>query len=128
MIKRNVLLTVSSLLAMLLATIHIADDVVRGIDRVSGWNVIGLTIFVVWLYGILSLSDRRSGYIIMLLGSLFTAGIPLLHMFYGVSRTMAKFPNDNLLFVWTLWALGITAWYAVILSARGLWKREWLSS
>jgi len=125
MIKGNLKLIVSSLLTMLLCTIHIADDIVRGIDRMSLWNLIGVTILVVWLFGVLSLNHRRSGYIIMLLGSLFGALIPITHMYFGISRTLAKFPNSSLLFVWTLWALATLAWYAVILSARGLWTREW---
>ena len=123
--KRNVTLTVTSLLSILLFTLHVSDDIVRGVDKISSANLIGVTIFVVWLYGILPLGDRRSGYVIMLLGSLF-AGLPALaHMITGVSRTMAKSPGGALLFVWTLWALAITANFSVVLSVRGLWRREW---
>ena len=126
--KRNVTLTVTSLLSMLLFTLHISDDIVRGIDRISSANLIGVTIFVVWLYGILTIGDRRSGYVIMLLGSLFAGVPPLAHMITGVSRTMAKSPNGALFFVWTLWALAITANFSVVLSVRGLWRRDWASA
>jgi hypothetical protein len=123
--NRNVTLTVTSVLSIFLFLLHISDDVVRGIDKIGPANLIGLSIFVLWLYGTLTLGDRRSGYVIMLLGSLFGAVIPVAHMIAGVSRTLASSPDGALLFVFTLWALGVTATYAVVLSARGLWRREW---
>jgi hypothetical protein len=61
----------------------------------------------------------------MLLGSLFGAVPALAHMITGVSRTLANSPDGALLFVFTLWALAVTATFSVVLSARGLWRREW---
>jgi hypothetical protein len=124
-VNRNVTLTSSSLLSILLFILHVSDDVVRGIDKVGPANLIGVSIFVVWLYGTLTLGDRRSGYVIMLLGSLFGAVGPLAHMITGVSRTLANSPDGALFFVFTLWALAVTATFSVVLSARGLWRREW---
>jgi len=124
-VNRNVTLTSSSVLSILLFILHVADDVVRGIDSIGPANLIGVSIFVVWLYGTLTLGDRRSGYIIMLLGSLFGAVPALAHMITGVSRTLANSPDGALLFVFTLWALAVTATFSVVLSARGLWRREW---
>lgn len=123
--NRNVTLSSSSVLSIVLFILHVSDDVVRGIDTVGPANLIGVSIFVLWLYGTLALSDRRSGYVIMLLGSLFGAVIPIAHMITGVSRTLANSPNGALLFVFTLWALAVTAIFSVVLSARGLWRREW---
>lgn len=123
--NRNVTLTGTSLLSILLFLLHISDDVVRGIDRIGPANLIGVGIFVTWLYGVLALGDRRSGYIIMLLGSLFGAVPALAHMITGVSRTLANSPDGALLFVYTLWMLAVTATFSVVLSARGLWRREW---
>ena len=124
---RNVTLTSSSVLSLFLVILHVSDDVVRGIDRVGPANLIGVTIFVVWLYGTLALGDRRSGYVITLLGALFGAGIAMLHMVNGVSRTLANKPDGAILFVFTLWALAIAATFTVVLAARGLWRREWAS-
>ena len=123
--QRNVTLTVSSLLSLLLFILHISDDVARGIDKIGPANLIGVSIFVLWLYGTLALGDRRSGYVIMLLGSLFGAVPALAHMITGVSRTLARSPDGALLFVFTLWALAVTATFSVVLSARGLWRRDW---
>jgi hypothetical protein len=122
---RNVTLTVSSLLSLLLFILHISDDIVRGIDRIGPANLIGVGIFVLWLYGTLTLGDRRSGYVITLLGSLFAAVPALAHMITGVSRTLARSPDGGLVFIFTLWALAVTATFSVVLSARGLWRREW---
>jgi len=127
-LRSNVTLTSSSTLTIALFVLHVSDDVVRGIDKIGPLNLIGVSIFVVWLYGTLVLSDRRSGYIIMLLGSLFGAVPSLAHMVTGVSRTLASSANGTLLFVFTLWALAITATFSVVLSVRGLLRREWARS
>jgi len=127
-LRSNVTLTSSSILTIVLFVLHVSDDVVRGIDKIGPLNLIGVSIFVVWLYGTLALSDRRSGYIIMLLGSLFGAVPALAHMVTGVSRTLADSANGALLFVFTLWALAITATFSVVLSVRGLLRREWTRS
>jgi hypothetical protein len=125
---RNVTLTVTNLLSLLLVLLHVSDDVVRGIDSVSAANLIGVSIFVLWLYGTLTLGDRRSGYIIMLLGSAFGAVIGMSHMVTGVSNTLAKTPAGAHLFIWTLWALATIATYSTVLAARGLRRREWTLS
>src|SRR5688572_27946123 len=123
--NRNVTLTVASLLSIVLFILHISDDIARGIDKIGPANLIGVGIFVLWLYGTLMLGDRRSGYVIMLLGSLFGAAPALAHMITGVSRTLARSPDGALLFIFTLWALAVTATFSVVLSARGLWRRDW---
>ena len=66
--------------------------------------------------------ERRSGYVIMLLGGLFAAAIPVLHMRgAGVGGEFAK-SSGAFFFVWTLLALGVTGVYSVILAAHGLWS------
>ena len=121
--KHRIMLTVSSLLSILLFSIHVTDDIVRGIDRVGPQSVIGFLIMVVWLYGALVLSERRAGLIIVLLGGILAAGVPMLH-FSGAlvsSREFARSPGA-FLFIWTLWALGVTGMFSVVLATRGLWS------
>ena len=120
--KRNVTLTVTSLLSILLFTLHVSDDIVRGIDKISSWNLIGVTIFVVWLYGILALGDRRSGYIIMLLVSIFGTGIPILHMTGAgfVGGRVAPNSSGAFFWVWQNFALCVISIFSFILSVRGL--------
>jgi hypothetical protein len=65
------MLTIASLLSILFFTFHLADDIARGIEPGTLTNLAAVPTFVVWLYGTLVLAERRSGYIIALLGGLF---------------------------------------------------------
>jgi hypothetical protein len=124
--KPNVILTVASLLSILLLTFHVAGDIVRGMEKGGISNLIAVPILVVWLYGTLVLAERRSGYIIILLGSLLALGVPVIHMKgAGVGAQVAKAPSGGFFFVWTLLALGVTALFSIILSVRGLWGPQW---
>ena len=126
--KRSVMLTITSLLSILFFTFHLADDIVRGFEPGGLTNLIGgVLISVVWLYGTLVLAERRSGYIIILLGSLLSLAVPVVHMKgkgVGVASGIAN-SSGGFFFVWTLIALGVTALFSVILSARGLWSLPW---
>ena len=102
--KQNVMLTIASLLSILLLTLHITDDIVRGISKAEPSNI-ALAVLVVLLYGTLVLAERRSGYVIMLLVGLFAAGMPVIHMRGAHYGEIAK-STGGFFFVWTLWALG----------------------
>jgi hypothetical protein len=120
--KENVMLTIASLLSILFIKFHLADDIVRGLEPGTLSNLIALPILVVWLYGTLVLAGKRSGYVILLLGSLLGLVVPVIHMKgAGVGGAMAK-SSGAFFFIWTLLALGVTALFSVILSAHGLWK------
>jgi hypothetical protein len=121
--KNNATLTVTSLLSILLFTFHLSDDIVRGFEPGGFKQVSGILIAVLWLYGTLVLSGRRSGYIIVLLGSLLGSLMPLAHM-RGAGLVGGRVAGSSgmLLWVWTLIAIGITAFFSVILSVRGLWS------
>ena len=118
--KPNALLTITSLLSILLMTLHITDDIVRGLSPPGRDNVGAVVIFVVWLFGTLALSERRWGYAIMLLGGLFAAAMPVLHM-RGARYPAIATSSGGFFFVWTLIAVGVSGTFAVFLSARALW-------
>ena len=118
--KPNVLLVVTSLLSILLMSIHIAEDIVLGFAGGGLTNLIAIGILVVYLCGALLWSNRRWGLVILLLGSLLALLMPVLHMRgtgVGVKRSAGAF-----FFIWTLYALGITGTFGVVLSAQGLWN------
>src|SRR5215475_14681855 len=117
--KQNVMLTIASLLSILLLTLHITDDIVRGISKAEPSNI-ALAVLVLLLYGTLVLAERRSGYVIMLLVGLLAAAMPVMHMRGAHYGEIAKSPG-GFFFVWTLWALGGLGGFTLILSARGLW-------
>ncbi len=77
--KPSVLLPISSLLSILLLTIHITDDIVRGISKAESSNI-ALVVLVILLYGTLVLSERRSGHVIMLIVGFFAVLMPVMHM------------------------------------------------
>ncbi len=114
--KPSVLLTVASLLSLLLIMFHLTDDVLLQAEGAVKFPI-PVIIFVVWLYGTLMLSDRVSGYIIMLLGGLAAAGMIVVHSKGGVVHKSGGF-----FFVWTMFALSATGWFTAILSAHGLWR------
>jgi hypothetical protein len=125
--KQSVLLTITSVLTLLLLTLHLADDIVRGFEKGVPSNLLAVPIAVIWLYGTLVLAERRSGYIIVLLGSLLGAYVPVVHFRLAggaVGRGIAT-SSGALLWVWTLLAIGVLAVFSVILSAQGLWKLQW---
>lgn len=121
--KQNVALTTASLLSIFLMTLHMADDIVRGFDTVRSIAFL-VPILVIWSYGTLVLAGRRSGYVIVLLGSLVATLVPVIH-FRGTgavaSGEIAR-TNGAFLFVWALIALGVTALFSVVLAVLGLWR------
>jgi hypothetical protein len=118
--KHSGILVVTSLLSILLLTLHITDDIVRGISKAESSNI-ALLVLVAFLYGTLVLAERRSGHIIMLLVGVFAAGMPVIHM-RGVHYPEIAKSSGGFFFVWTLWALGGVGGLTVILAARGLWN------
>ena len=101
--KENMMLTIASLLSILLLTLHITDDIVRGISKAEPSNI-ALAVLVVLLYGTLVLAERRSGYAIMLLVGLFAAATPVMHMRGAHYGEIAK-STGGFFFVWTLLSL-----------------------
>jgi len=126
--NRSIMLTITSLLSILFFTLHLADDIVRGFEPGGLLNLVGgVLISVVWLYGTLVLSERRSGYIIMLLGSFLSLAVPVIHMKgkgVGIASGIAN-SSGGFFFIWMLIALGVTALFSVILAVRGLWSPPW---
>ena len=120
--KDKATLSITSLLAILFFALHWTDDIVRGISTAGVSGLGGVLILVVWLYGTQVLGERRLGYIIMLLGSIFGLGVLVIHM-RGAGLVGGRIANSSGVFfwVWTLIALGVTSAFSIILSARGLW-------
>jgi hypothetical protein len=127
--KHHKILTIASLLSILFMIFHLTDDFLHegGLAVRGPWNLIPVPILVVWLYGTLLLAERKSGYIIMLIGGLIALGMPVLHMALATTvrdNEIARARGDYL-FVWMLLALGVTGLFSLILSARGLWSLRW---
>jgi hypothetical protein len=122
--KPDRLSTIASLLTVLLLSLHLADDIVRGYEEGVLWNLIAIPIVVLWLYGALVLGDRQSGRLITLVFSLLATGVPIIHFqgAKGFAGWRVAGTSGATFFVWTLLAIGITALLGFLLSARGLWR------
>ena len=125
--KHNLTLTITSLLSILFMTFHLTSDTLHakvGTPEAGGSTLVAVPILVVWLYGTLVLAERRSGYIIMLVGSLIALGVPVIHVMGagGIFRGQIAKSSPAFLFVWTLHALAVTGMFSLILSVRGLWS------
>ena len=121
--KHKVTLTITSLLSIVLFALHWMDEVARGLETGGPSALGGVLILVVWLYATLVLGERRSGYILMLLGGIFGLGVLVLHM-QGAGIVGRRIANTSGIFFWvlTLIALGVTSTFSAILAARGLWS------
>jgi len=126
--KHGLMLTIASLLSLLFLIFHLAGDIVYGYEPGGLSNLLmTVPISVVWLYGALLLSERRSGQIIMLLGGLVSMLVPYAHMKgkgVGIASRLAG-TSGHLFFVWSLLAIGVLGLFSVILAARTLWKPQW---
>ncbi|HET9012117.1 MAG TPA: hypothetical protein VFN38_09910 [Gemmatimonadaceae bacterium] len=113
--KHTGALRVTSLVSLLLLTVHMTHDVLGQRDGAVLYPI-PVAIFAVWLYATLVLSDRVWGHVVMLLGGLFSAGMIVVH-----SRGFVVGKSGGFFVVWTLFALATTGWVTMILSAQGLW-------
>jgi len=127
--KDKVTLTITSLLSILFMTFHLAQDTLHakvGNPEAGGSTLVAVPVLVIWLYGTLMLTERRSGYVIMLVGSILAMGIPVIHVMgpKGIfTGEMAKY-SGAFVFFWTFFVLGVTGMLSFILSLRGLWNLQ----
>jgi hypothetical protein len=116
------MLRITALLSLLLLTLHVTDDIVRGISKAESSNT-ALVVLVILLYGTLVLAERRWGHVIMFIVGLFAFAMPVMHM-RGAHYPQIAASAGGFFFVWTLWALGALGGVTMILSVRGLWSRR----
>jgi hypothetical protein len=123
--KHRVTLTITSLFSILLFSLHWADEVARGLEPGTVSAVGGLLILAVWLSATFAFAERRLGLVIILLGSILAAGVPILHM-QGRGLVLGRYGTTNasamFFWVWTNIALGASGMLSVVLSVRELWS------
>lgn len=122
--KHSVLLTIASLLSIVLLMCHLVDDFVRGISPVGPWALLTLPFFGGWLYATLVVPERRSGYIVNLLGGMAALSMPVLHLRREWSVVSISKPG-TFFFIFTLLALGALGIFSIIFSVRGLINPQW---
>src|SRR5207249_1134108 len=73
--KPSVLLTGTTQLTALFLTLHVADDIARGIDTIGLHSLPAMLVLGLWLYGTLVLRGRAWGYLLQLLFSIVGLGV-----------------------------------------------------
>jgi hypothetical protein len=128
--KQTVMLTTASLLTILLMTFHLAGDILFKMAPAGLANLFAVFILAGLLCGTLLLAERRAGYIIIFFGSVLGLVMPVLHMkgTRGVIGGEIGKSSEAFFFVWILLALGVTATFSMILSARALLSLPWRRS
>ena len=119
----NLMLRNTSLLLLLLLTLHVVDDVVHGFDSAGLMNMIGIVVLGFLIYGTLVLYDRVSGHIVMLFIALFSALMPVIHLRSVRINEIAQ-ANGGFFFIWTLWALGVIGLFCMILAVHVILERR----
>ena len=119
--NENKMLRAACLVTILLLSLHVTDDIVRGISKAEFSNFYAVLYLVIMLLGPLFLAERRSGYVIMLLTGIIGLGMPFIHM-RGRHYPDYAASGNGFFFVWTLFAVGVIGLLAVILAARALWR------
>ena len=120
--KRTTVLIVLSLLNALFFALHLTGDIVFGIEEGGPDILVGVLILAVYLYGAVGLPERLAGYIILLLGGLASAALPVIHtMGRPLGERFAELPG-GFFFIWTLLTTGATGLVAFVLSAQVIWS------
>jgi hypothetical protein len=121
MMHRNSTLVILTVISIILESLHLTHDVVRGMDKAS---LVAVLILIVWLTGPLLLAEKRSGYVIMLLGAIFAMAMPVLHLTgKGVNAEFIK-TSAGFFFLWTLYAIGTTGALSGVIAVRELWLQR----
>jgi hypothetical protein len=118
-------LTITSLISILLFSLHWVDEITRGLEpgKLSGvWG--GIAILGVWLYATLGLGDGRLRYIILLLASILGVGVLVGHSLGAglVGGKVGASGTGVFFWVWTIITLGTLSTFSAILAGRGLWS------
>ena len=121
--KQIDLLSATSMLSVFLLALHISQDIVFGFDRAGLNHLVGVAILLVIACGAMLLRERRSGKLIMLLGGVMAAGMLPLHMRNGLRSEFLE-KDGALLFIWTLYLLGVTGAFSIILAVQALGTRR----
>jgi hypothetical protein len=114
--RQNLKLTIVSLLNALLLSVHFIQDVMHGVEPPK--SILNMAvILLVWVCVTVLLAGRTAGYVLLLIGSLLAAAMPVIHT---MNVTTLKWEFS---FYWTLLALGVLGLFGAVLAALGLWRQ-----
>jgi hypothetical protein len=119
--NRHAALIVLSLLNALFFALHLTGDIMFGMEKGGQEILVGVLIMAVYLYGTVGLPNRLASYIVMLLGGLASAGLPVIHTLNRpLGERFAHLPG-GFWFIWTLLTVGATGAVAFVLAIQAIW-------
>jgi hypothetical protein len=121
--KRSEILTVTSVVSMVLLTVHVADDIAHGFDTAGLVNFIAIVVMAGFLYATLILRERLAGRMVALLVAILALGMPVIHLRSTHINDVAQ-ASGGIFFIWTLWALGILGLFNAVLAVQELTTRR----
>jgi hypothetical protein len=121
--NRTLTLVILSLLSLLLLTVHLTDDAVRGISPAGPESMYAIVVAGLLLCAILAHPHQTIGVVAMMLVGLFSVAMAPLHL-RGARINDIAGGQGGFLFIWTLWALGILGVAVLILGAWELQLRR----
>lgn len=114
------MLTLAAFLTSILCSLHFTDDIARGLERDGARNLIMVLILTFWLWVTLVLERPRWRYVMLFMGSLLAAAMPVLHLRTFGGEFIAS--GGGFFSIWLLIALGTLGTFSAILAARELWE------
>jgi hypothetical protein len=123
-LKHNTALIVLSLLNALFFALHLTGDIVFGIEKGGREILVGVLILAVYLYGVVGLPERLAGYMILLLGGLASAALPVIHTMGTPLGERFAHLSGGFFFIWTLLTTGATGLVAFVLSVQAIWSHR----
>jgi hypothetical protein len=122
-VKPNDLLSATTIFSVLLLAVHISQDIVFGFDRGGLNQLVGVAILFVVLCGAVLLRERTLGKVIMLFGGMMALAMMPLHMRNGLRPEFLE-KNGALLFVSSLYILGVNGMFSIVLAILALRGRR----
>lgn len=117
--KPGAVLAGTTLLTALFLSLHVADDIARGMDTIGLHSLPAMLVLGLWVYGALVLTGRWPGYVLQLLLAILALGVVVIHL-KGAHMAQVAHSGGGVLFVWTLFVLGTTAFLSMLLCLHGL--------
>ena len=121
--KAGGLLTGTTLTIALFLTLHVADDIARGMDTIGLHSLIAMFVLGLWLYGALVLRGRLWGYLLQLLLAIVGVLVDIVHL-KGAHMSQIAVSSGGVVFVWALFVIGTTSFMSMFLCLRGLFTLQ----
>jgi hypothetical protein len=127
---RDRLLVISSVLSILLLTVHLTSDVVRarfGNLEQGGSTMVVVPLLALLLYATLAHSESRYGRIMMLITALIAILMPVAHVMGPTglfTGHLARGEPGDFIFVWTLHLLGVIGLFSLMLAIKVLVRKS----